>query len=126
MVFLLHGFPSSSRMFRNLIPQLADEYHIIAPDYPAFGHSGVPDRAGFAYTFDHFAEVIDKLLDQLEVGQFAIYVMDFGGPVRVAGGQRSAGTGQTARPSIARPRALTWTSKVLGSSATTRPRSTTH
>jgi pimeloyl-ACP methyl ester carboxylesterase len=68
-------------MFRNLIPQLADTYRVIAPDYPAFGHSGVPERAAFAYTFDHLAEVIDKLLGQLGVRQFAIYVMDFGGPV---------------------------------------------
>jgi pimeloyl-ACP methyl ester carboxylesterase len=80
-LLLLHGFPSSSRMFRDLIPQLADEYHIIAPDYPAFGHSAVPDRAGFAYTFDHLAGMIDKLLDHLRVRKFAIYVMDFGGPV---------------------------------------------
>ena len=81
VLLLLHGFPSSSRMFRNLMPQLADTFHVIAPDYPAFGHSGVPDRAGFAYTFDHLAELIDKLLEQLDVRQFAIYVMDFGGPV---------------------------------------------
>jgi pimeloyl-ACP methyl ester carboxylesterase/uncharacterized protein YciI len=81
VLLLLHGFPSSSRMFRNLIPQLADTYHVIAPDYPAFGHSGVPDRADFAYTFDHLAEVIDKLLEQLGVREFTIYVMDFGGPV---------------------------------------------
>jgi len=81
VLLLLHGFPSSSRMFRNLIPELAGEYHVIAPDYPAFGHSAVPDRAGFAYTFDHLAEVIDKLIDQLGVREFAIYVMDFGGPV---------------------------------------------
>jgi pimeloyl-ACP methyl ester carboxylesterase len=81
VVLLLHGFPSSSRMFRNLIPQLSDAYHIIAPDYPAFGQSEVPDRARFAYTFDHLADVIDELLEQLGTGQFAIYVMDFGGPV---------------------------------------------
>jgi pimeloyl-ACP methyl ester carboxylesterase/uncharacterized protein YciI len=81
VLLLLHGFPSSSRMFRNLIPQLADTYRVIAPDYPAFGHSGVPDRANFAYTFDHLAGVFDKLLEQLGVRQFAIYVMDFGGPV---------------------------------------------
>jgi pimeloyl-ACP methyl ester carboxylesterase/uncharacterized protein YciI len=81
VLLLLHGFPSSSRMFRNLIPQLADTFHVIAPDYPAFGHSGVPDRADFAYTFNHLAEVIDKLLEQLGVREFTIYVMDFGGPV---------------------------------------------
>lgn len=81
VLLLLHGFPSSSRMFRKLIPLLSDAYHVVGPDYPAFGHSGVPDRAGFAYTFDHLAELIDGLLDQLRVREFAIYVMDFGGPV---------------------------------------------
>jgi pimeloyl-ACP methyl ester carboxylesterase/uncharacterized protein YciI len=81
VLLLLHGFPSSSRTFRNLIPQLSDTYHLIATDYPAFGHSEVPDRAAFAYTFDHIAEVIDQLLDELGVRVFAIYVMDFGGPV---------------------------------------------
>jgi pimeloyl-ACP methyl ester carboxylesterase len=81
VLLLLHGFPSSSHMFRNLIPQLSDTYHVIAPDYPAFGHSGVPDRAGFVYTFDHLAELIDKLLATLDVRRFALYAMDFGGPV---------------------------------------------
>src|SRR6476659_3086862 len=67
VVLLLHGFPSSSHTFRNLIPQLADTYHVIAPDYPGFGHSDTPDRAQFAYTFDHIAEVIDDLLDALDI-----------------------------------------------------------
>ena len=80
-LLLLHGFPSSSRMFRNLIPQLADAFHVIAPDYPGFGHSGVPDRATFAYTFDHLADIIEKLLDHLSVHRFVPYVMDFGAPV---------------------------------------------
>jgi len=81
VLLLLHGAPSSSRMFRNLIPQLSDAFHIIAPDYPGFGHSGVPDRAGFTYTFDHLADVMDKLLDQLEVHRFALYVSDSGTPI---------------------------------------------
>ena len=81
VVLLLHGFPTSSRMFRDLIPRLSDTYHVIAPDYPAFGHSSVPDRAEFRYTFDQLAEVIEGLLDQLGIGQFAMYVMDFGAPV---------------------------------------------
>jgi pimeloyl-ACP methyl ester carboxylesterase len=81
VLLLLHGFPSSSRMFRDLIPQLSDKYRVIAPDYPGFGHSAVPDRAEFAYTFDHLAELVDQLLDQLGVGSFALYVMDFGAPV---------------------------------------------
>jgi pimeloyl-ACP methyl ester carboxylesterase len=81
VVLLLHGFPSSSRMFRDLIPRLSDAYHLIAPDYPAFGHSAVPDRTASGYTFDHLADVVDGLLEQLGIGEFAIYVMDFGAAV---------------------------------------------
>ncbi len=81
VVLLLHGFPSSSRMFRDLIPRLSDAFHVIAPDYPAFGHSAVPDRSAFGYTFDHLADVAGGLLGQLGIGTFAIYVMDFGAPV---------------------------------------------
>ena len=64
VVLLLHGFPTSSHMFRNLIPALADRYHVIAPDYPGYGQSDMPDRAKFAYTFDRFGELVDGLLDQ--------------------------------------------------------------
>jgi len=81
VVLLLHGFPSASRMFRDLIPRLSDAYHVIAPDYPAFGHSAVPARPEFGYTFDHLADVVDGLLGQLGTGTFAIYVMDFGAAV---------------------------------------------
>ena len=81
VVLLLHGFPTSSRMFRDLIPRLADAYRVIAPDYPGFGHSSIPDRSSFSYTFDHLADVVDGLLDQLGISRFALYVMDFGGPV---------------------------------------------
>lgn len=81
VVLLLHGFPTSSHMFRNLIPALADRYHVIAPDYPGFGHSDMPNRVTFAYTFDRFAELVDGLLDQLGVTRYAMYVMDYGAPV---------------------------------------------
>jgi len=81
VVLLLHGFPTSSHMFRNLIPELADRYHVIAPDYPGYGQSDMPDRATFAYTFDRFGELVDGLLDQLAVKSFAMYVMDYGAPV---------------------------------------------
>jgi pimeloyl-ACP methyl ester carboxylesterase len=81
VVLLLHGFPSSSRMFRDLIPRLSDTYRVIAPDYPAFGHSAVPGRSAFGYTFDHLADVVDGLLEQLGIDKFAIYVMDFGAAV---------------------------------------------
>jgi pimeloyl-ACP methyl ester carboxylesterase len=81
VVLLLHGFPTSSRMFRDLIPRLSDRYRVIAPDYPGFGHSGVPDRANFAYNFDNLTAVVERLLDRLDVGAFTPYLMDFGGPV---------------------------------------------
>lgn len=81
VVLLLHGFPTSSHMFRNLIPQLADRYHVIAPDYPGYGQSDMPDRAKFTYTFDRFGELIGGLLEQLNVNRFAMYVMDYGAPV---------------------------------------------
>ena len=81
VVLLLHGFPTSSRMFRNLIPMLADKYRLIAPDYPAFGQSAVPSRAEFQYTHAHLSQVMEALLEKLEITRFAMYVMDFGGPI---------------------------------------------
>ena len=81
IVLLLHGFPTSSHMFRNLIPALADRYHVIAPDYPGFGQSDAPDHKAFAYTFGHYADLVDGLLGQLGAKQYAMYVMDYGAPV---------------------------------------------
>lgn len=81
VLLLLHGFPTSSRMYRNLIPILAESYHVIAPDYPAFGHSAVPSRETFVYTHAHLAEVVDGLLTVLRVSHFGMYCMDFGGPI---------------------------------------------
>jgi pimeloyl-ACP methyl ester carboxylesterase len=81
VVLLLHGWPSSSRMFASLIPTLADRYHVIAPDYPSFGHSEVPDSRVFSYTFDRFSEIIDAFCEQLGLSRYAMYVHDFGGPV---------------------------------------------
>ena len=80
-MLLLHGFPTSSHMFRNLIPALADRYHVIAPDYPGYGQSDSPDRSQFAYTFDRFGELVDGLVNQLGVTRYAMYVMDYGAPV---------------------------------------------
>jgi pimeloyl-ACP methyl ester carboxylesterase len=80
-ILLLHGFPTSSHMFRNLIPALAHRYRVIAPDYPAFGYSGTPDRRAFTYSFARFAELMDGLLDQLDVERYALYVQDYGAPV---------------------------------------------
>jgi len=78
---LLHGFPSSSHMFRNLIPALSARYHIIAPDYPGFGLSEAPDRARFQYSFAKLTDVVDALLTRLAVKRYALYVMDYGAPV---------------------------------------------
>ncbi len=81
VIVLLHGFPSSSHMYRNLIPALSDRYRVIAPDYPGFGQSGTPDRAEFTYGFAHFAELMDGLLTQLGATRYALYVQDYGAPV---------------------------------------------
>jgi len=78
---LLHGFPSSSYMFRDLIPALSDRYHVIAPDYPGFGQSATPDRASFTYSFAHYAEIVDDLLAKLGAQRYALYVQDYGAPV---------------------------------------------
>jgi pimeloyl-ACP methyl ester carboxylesterase len=80
-VLLLHGFPSSSRMFETLIPLLADRYHLVAPDYPGFGHSDAPTLAGFAYTFDHLTTIIDVLTEALGLKSYILYMQDYGGPV---------------------------------------------
>lgn len=80
-VVLLHGTPASSHMYRNLIPALADRYRVIAPDYPGFGHSDVPDAGAFSYTFDNLADHIDALLDHLGATRYAVYVQDYGAPV---------------------------------------------
>jgi pimeloyl-ACP methyl ester carboxylesterase len=80
-VLLLHGFPTSSHMFRNLIPYLADRYHVIAPDYPGYGQSDAPDFKSFRYTFQKFGELVDGLLRQLDVQRCAMYLMDYGAPV---------------------------------------------
>src|SRR5262245_2170892 len=79
-VLLLHGFPTSSQMFRNLIPPLADRYRVLAPDYPGFGHSLMPSRDKFAYTFDNLAEVVDEFTELQGLSKYALYVQDYGAP----------------------------------------------
>jgi len=80
-ILLLHGFPTSSHMFRNLIPQLADRYHVVAPDLPGFGFTHAPDRASFPYTFERLAGVIDRFTEVLDLKRFALLVFDYGAPV---------------------------------------------
>lgn len=80
-VLLLHGFPTSSHMFRNLIPALSDRYHVVAPDYPGFGNSAQPAVDAFDYTFDNLARVIEQLVAKLGVKKYSLYLMDYGAPV---------------------------------------------
>jgi pimeloyl-ACP methyl ester carboxylesterase len=81
VLLLLHGFPTSSHMFRNLIPLLADDFRVIAPDLPGFGFSDAPERSGFTYSFEHLARIIDGFVEGLRLERFAIYVFDYGAPV---------------------------------------------
>lgn len=81
VLLLLHGFPASSFMFRDLMPRLADRFHLVAPDYPGFGHSDAPSPAAFSYTFDRLAEVMEQLVDRLGLERYGLYLQDFGGPV---------------------------------------------
>src|ERR1700676_1942209 len=80
-LLLLHGLPSSSRMFDPLFTQLSDRYHLVAPDYPGFGHSDWPDPKKFAYTFDHIAEIMNHFTEALGLSRYTLYMQDYGGPV---------------------------------------------
>jgi len=80
-IVLLHGFPSSSREFDTLIPLLATRYHVVAPDFPSFGQSDTPSPAVYSYTFDHLAETIDALLEQLKITRYTLYLFDYGAPI---------------------------------------------
>jgi pimeloyl-ACP methyl ester carboxylesterase len=81
LILLLHGFPSSSHMYRDLMHDLADDYHLIAPDYPAFGNSDMPDKYIYPYTFDNLSITIEKFIDALKLSKFSIYMQDYGAPV---------------------------------------------
>ena len=80
-ILLLHGLPSSSRMFEPLFARLSDRYHLVAPDYPGFGHSYWPDPKKFAYTFDHIADVMNHFTEALGLTRYTLYMQDYGGPV---------------------------------------------
>src|SRR5215813_3239222 len=79
-LLLLHGFPSASHMFRELIPLLADRFHMVAPDLPGFGQSGMPPRDEFTYTFENVARVIERFTEIIGFDRFAVYVFDYGAP----------------------------------------------
>jgi len=80
-ILLLHGFPTSSHMFRNLIPALADKYHVVAPDYPGFGNSEQPPPDKFDYSFDNLAMLVEAFVDQLGINRYSLYLMDYGAPI---------------------------------------------
>ncbi|WP_243416250.1 alpha/beta fold hydrolase [Flavobacterium sp. HTF] len=80
-ILLLHGYPTSSHMFRNLIPMLSGKYHVIAPDLPGFGYSDAPDRTKYVYTFDNLAKTMQSFIDQIGLKRFSVYVFDYGAPV---------------------------------------------
>ena len=80
-ILLLHGFPTSSHMFRDLLPWLADRFHVVAPDYPGYGHSDAPSAEALPYSFEKFADVIERFTEKLGVERYSLYMQDFGGPV---------------------------------------------
>jgi pimeloyl-ACP methyl ester carboxylesterase len=80
-ILLLHGYPTSSHMFRNLMSDLSDSYHLLAPDYPGFGNSEQPSMEKFAYTFDNMANIIEAFIDKLKINKYSIYLMDYGAPI---------------------------------------------
>jgi pimeloyl-ACP methyl ester carboxylesterase len=80
-ILLLHGLPSSSRMFEPLLTRLCDRYHLVAPDYPGFGHSDWPDPRSFAYTFDRYAEMLSHFTERVGLSRYTLYMQDYGGPV---------------------------------------------
>lgn len=78
---LLHGYPTSSHMYRNLINDLSDQYHLIAPDYPGYGNSEQPAMSDFEYTFENYAKIVSQLLSDLNIQKYSLYLMDYGAPV---------------------------------------------
>ena len=80
-IVLLHGFPTSSHMFRNLIMRLSDKFHLVAPDYPGFGNSSAPPVDAFDYSFDHLADIIEKFIQHVQLKRFSIYLQDYGAPI---------------------------------------------
>ncbi|MBD1878459.1 alpha/beta fold hydrolase [Trichocoleus sp. DQ-A2] len=80
-ILLLHGFPISSHMFRNLMPALSDRFHLVAPDYPGFSNSSMPTVDEFDYTFDHLAQIVEKFIAAIALKKYSLYLMDYGAPI---------------------------------------------
>jgi pimeloyl-ACP methyl ester carboxylesterase len=80
-ILLLHGFPTSSHMFRNLMSALGDRFHLVAPDYPGYGNSSMPTVSEFDYTFDHLAVIMEKFITAIDLKKYSLYVMDYGAPI---------------------------------------------
>lgn len=80
-LLLLHGFPTSSHMFRDLMPELADQFHLVAPDYPGYGFSTMPKVSEFEYSFDNVSELMGKFVDEIGLGSYSLYLMDYGAPI---------------------------------------------
>ncbi|MFZ0667752.1 MAG: alpha/beta fold hydrolase [Acidimicrobiales bacterium] len=96
---LLHGFPSSSRMYEPLFTRLADAFHLVAPDYPGFGHSDAPDPTVFDYTFDNIARIIERFTELRHIDRYSVFVQDYGGPVGFRpGGSASRSTDRAGHP----------------------------
>ena len=81
VILLLHGFPTSSHMFRNLMPALANDFHLVAPDYPGFGHSAMPSVDTFKYTFQNLADIVESFTDQIGLARYSLYLMDNSAPI---------------------------------------------
>ena len=127
-ILLLHGLPSSSRMFEPLLTRLAGQFHMVAPDYPGFGHSDAPTPKEFAYTFDNIAKVMDHFTEALNLTKYTLYMQDYGGPGRLSDGARSPGSRRSPdrsgcrRPQRRPRRELEDTACVLGGPRRTRGR----
>ena len=108
-VLLLHGFPTSSHMFRNLIPVLADRFHVVAPDYPGFGNSSMPAISEFDYTFDNFARITEKFTEELGLSRYTLYLQDYGAPVGFRLAVRQRGLRNPRIPCAVHPAAVVFT-----------------
>jgi hypothetical protein len=110
-ILLLHGFPTSSHMFRNLIPQLSDRFHLVAPDYPGYGNSSMPPVDKFDYSFDNLAKVMEHFIQKVGLKKYSLYLMDYGAPVGFRGFRQAIRN--ESRPSLSRMATPTWKASTI-------------